>query len=100
MIPEIEMSLSRQGENRMMDAKPEESPKDPQDDQETGSLTFLTVVMSTLAAAIGVQSKANKERDFKHGSAGPFIVAGLIFTALFVGTLVLVVRFVLSAAGA
>ena len=55
--------------------------------------------MSILAAAIGVQSKANKERDFKHGSPGAFIVAGLIFTALFVGALVLVVRFVLSAAG-
>lgn len=84
----------------MSDAKPEEGRKDSQDGQESGSLTFLSVVMSTLAAAIGVQSKANKERDFKHGSAGPFIVAGLIFTALFVGTLVLVVRFVLSAAGA
>lgn len=63
-----------------------------------GSLTFMNIVMSTLAAAIGVQSKANKERDFKHGSAGPFIVAGLIFTALFVGTLVLIVRWVLSSA--
>jgi L-aminopeptidase/D-esterase-like protein len=65
---------------------------------EGGSLTFMNIVMSTLAAAIGVQSKANKERDFKHGSAGPFIVAGLIFTALFVGTLVLIVRWVLSSA--
>ena len=65
---------------------------------EGGSLTFMSIVMSTLAAAIGVQSKANKERDFKHGSAGPFILAGLIFTALFVGTLVLIVRWVLSAA--
>lgn len=84
----------------MTDAKPEESAKDPQEGKDRGSLTFFSVVMSTLAAAIGVQSKANKERDFKHGSAGPFIVAGLIFTALFVGTLVLIVRFVLSAAGA
>jgi L-aminopeptidase/D-esterase-like protein len=67
---------------------------------EGGSLTFMNIVMSTLAAAIGVQSKANKERDFKHGSAGPFIVAGLIFTALFVGTLVLIVRWVLSSATA
>jgi hypothetical protein len=82
----------------MTEAKPESNQEDRKDDQ--APLTFMSVVLSTLAAAIGVQSKANKERDFKHGSAGPFIVAGLIFTALFVGTLVLVVRFVLSAAGA
>jgi hypothetical protein len=82
----------------MTEAKPESNQEDRKDDQTP--LTFMSVVLSTLAAAIGVQSKANKERDFKHGSAGPFIVAGLIFTALFVGTLVLVVRFVLSAAGA
>lgn len=82
----------------MSDAKPEGGPEAQHEEQ--GTLTFFSVVMSTLAAAIGVQSKANKERDFKHGSAGPFIVAGLVFTALFVGTLVLIVRFVLSAAGA
>jgi len=28
---------------------------------------FWAVVQSVLAAFIGVQSKANKERDFKHG---------------------------------
>lgn len=82
----------------MTEAKPESNQEDQKGDQ--APLTFVSVVMSTLAAAIGVQSKANKERDFKHGSAGPFIVAGLIFTALFVATLVLIVRFVLSAAGA
>lgn len=83
----------RGSEARTSDAKPEGGGEDK------GSLTFSSVVMSTLAAAIGVQSKANKERDFKHGSPGAFIVAGLIFTALFVGALVLVVRFVLSATG-
>lgn len=77
----------------MSDAKPEGGGEDK------GSLTFSSVAMSILAAAIGVQSKANKERDFKHGSPGAFIVAGLLFTALFVGALVLVVRFVLSATG-
>lgn len=84
----------------MTEGKPEDSAQNRQEGQAPESLTFLSVVMSTLAAAIGVQSKANKERDFKHGSAGPFIVAGLVFTALFVGTLVLIVRFVLNAAGA
>jgi hypothetical protein len=48
-------------------------------------------VQSTLAAAIGVQSKENRERDFEAGNAGTFIVAGVLFTVLFVATIVVVV---------
>ena len=59
-------------------------------------ISFWTIVVSTLGAAIGVQSKANKERDFASGRVAPFIVAGLIFTGLFVVTLVAVVQLVLS----
>ncbi len=61
-------------------------------------ISFWSIVMSTLAAAIGVQSKANKERDFASGKVAPFIVAGLIFTALFVVVLVIVVRLVIGLA--
>lgn len=72
---------------------------DPQDHESPrDEVSFWTIVLSTLAAAIGVQSRANKERDFSHGRAGPFIVAGLIFTVLFVLVLVAVVRLVLQAA--
>ena len=52
---------------------------------------ILRVVQSTLAAAIGVQSKKNRERDFEEGTAGTFIVAGILFTVLFVATIVVVV---------
>ena len=52
---------------------------------------LLRVVKSTLAAAIGVQSKENRERDFEEGNAGTFIVAGVLFTVLFVATIVVVV---------
>ena len=41
----------------------------------------LQIIQSTLAAAIGVQSKKNRERDFQEGNAGTFIAAGIIFTA-------------------
>lgn len=61
---------------------------------------FGQVVLSTLAAAIGVQSSKNRERDFKGGSIKTYIVAGIIFTALFVLTLVLVVKTVLGNMGA
>ena len=52
---------------------------------------LLRVVQSTLAAAIGVQSKENRECDFEEGNAGTFIVAGVLFTVLFVATIVVVV---------
>lgn len=61
--------------------------------------SFGQVVLSTLAAAIGVQSSKNRERDFKGGSIKTYIAAGIIFTALFVLTLVLVVKTVLSNMG-
>ena len=58
--------------------------------------SFGQVVLSTLAAAIGVQSNKNRERDFKGGSIKAYVAAGMVFTALFVITLVLVVKIVLG----
>ena len=59
-------------------------------------LNPLQVIGSVLAAAFGVQSSRNRERDFKEGKFVTFIVAGLVFTALFVGTVYLVVSTVLE----
>ena len=59
-------------------------------------LNPLQVVGSVLAAGFGVQSSKNRERDFKQGSFGTFIAAGIIFTILFVGAVYLVVSTVLS----
>lgn len=56
----------------------------------------LRIIKSTLAAAIGVQSKRNRERDFEEGNAGTFIAAGIIFTALFIATVMTVVQLVLA----
>jgi len=53
---------------------------------------------SVLAAAFGVQSRKNRERDFKHGKARNFIVAGIVFTVLFIGVVTLVVNVVLKQA--
>ena len=58
-----------------------------------GSKT-LRIIQSTLAAAIGVQSKENRERDFQEGNAGTFIAAGIIFTVLFIATVMTVVQLV------
>ena len=59
-------------------------------------LGFLQVIGSVLAAGLGVQSSRNRERDFQQGRAGIFIVAGLIFTALFIGGVYTVVSVVLA----
>lgn len=58
---------------------------------------FWSVVQSVLAAGIGVQSKANKERDFNHGKPLHFIVGGLIGTALFVTLVWLFVQYLIHA---
>jgi len=59
---------------------------------------FWSVVQSILAAFIGVQSKANKERDFKHGKPIHFIVGGLLGTAIFIFCIWMVVQYFLSTA--
>ncbi len=69
---------------------------DKDSQEEKTSLNPLQVVGSVLAAAFGVQSSKNRERDFKQGSFGVFIAAGIVFTVLFVGTVYLVVTTVLS----
>lgn len=59
---------------------------------------FWSVVISTIAAAFGVQSRQNQERDFQHGNIWVFIVSGLVFTVLFVLAVYLLVQTVLSTA--
>ncbi len=56
----------------------------------------FAVISSVLAAGFGVQSSKNRERDFKHGKASTFFIAGVIFTVLFVLTLYSVVTMVIS----
>ncbi len=73
---------------------------DVQVDEESGEeekpLTFLEILGSTFAAAVGVQSKENRARDFSRGKPIQFIMAGVVFAALFVLVLVFAVRLVLS----
>ena len=58
--------------------------KNPPNRSPDDKMTLLQVAQSVLAAAFGVQSSRNRERDFKHGSARTFILAGLAGTVLFV----------------
>jgi len=72
---------------------------DPAGEPKPRRLGPLQVIGSVLAAALGVQSSKNRERDFKHGRIGVFITAGVLFTLLFIGTVVTVVLLVVSSAG-
>ena len=71
----------------MKDHKPDQKP------------TLMQVIGSVLAAAVGIQSRKNRERDFKHGKASSFVIAGALFAVLFVITVFSVVHFVLMRAG-
>jgi len=65
------------------------------DRDDEAQLTFWQLLKSTLSAFIGVQSNANRERDFKHGKVSHFIWMGLLFGLVFVLTLLGVVQLVL-----
>jgi hypothetical protein len=44
---------------------------------------WVLAIWSVMASFLGVQSNANRERDFEHGRLSVFIVAGLLMTLIF-----------------
>jgi uncharacterized membrane protein len=68
-------------------------------DEQPVKIGFWQLAKSTLSAFIGVQSNANRERDFSHGKISHFIWMGLLFGLVFVLTIVGVVQLVLHFAG-
>ena len=72
-----------------------ESHMDKENEKQEKPPTAIEVGLSVIAAAFGVQSSKNRERDFSRGNPLVFIMAGLIFTVLFVLTIVGVVYLVL-----
>lgn len=56
---------------------------------------FRQVLLSTLAAALGVQSQRNRERDFGSGNIAVYLLAGALFTCLFIVVMVLIVKTIL-----
>lgn len=70
-----------------------------EDDDKNIRISFGQLLLSTMSAFIGVQSNANRERDFKYGRISHFILIGLLFGLVFILTLVSVVKIVISVAG-
>ncbi|MFL0798468.1 MAG: DUF2970 domain-containing protein [Cellvibrionaceae bacterium] len=82
--------------------------KDPiKQEQEENSLSnntrekppLLSVMGSVLAAAFGVQSSKNRERDFSGGGLWSYVLVGVLFTVIFVLTVVFLVKAILKNAG-
>ena len=59
-------------------------------------LSFFALFTSVMSAFIGVQSNANRERDFSKGKPSHFIFIGLFFGLAFILTLVGVVKLVMA----
>ena len=62
-------------------------------------LSFGQLLKSTFFAFLGVQSNANRERDFTQGRMSHFIWMGLLFGVVFVLTIIGVVQLVLHFTG-
>lgn len=64
--------------------------------EEQKSPGIFSVILSVLAAMIGVQSDKNRDRDFKQGKLGNYIFIGIIMVAIFVFTLIAIVNNILE----
>ena len=79
--------------------KESDQPENGSDQPTKEDLTLLQLLGSALAAAFGVQSSKNRERDFSRGKPMQFIIIGVVLTALFVLVVVGAVNLVLSSIG-
>ena len=70
-----------------------------QSGKKKSGISPLSFMGSLLAGWFGVQSEANRERDFEHGKFSHFIIGGIIFAILFVLIVVMIVQIVLRTAG-
>ena len=67
-------------------------------DEHKSSVGFWDTVKSVFAAFFGVQSEANRARDFKQGNPVHFILIALVATVVFVLVMWGVVSLILGAA--
>lgn len=54
--------------------------------------SWANVLMSTLAAFIGVQSDKNRQRDFQQKSIVPFMLVGTVLATLFIVGLIAIAK--------
>lgn len=59
---------------------------------QTKKPTLLQVMKSVAASAFGVQSEANRQKDFTQSSFLPYVLTGIFFVAVFIALLMLIVQ--------
>lgn len=55
--------------------------------------TWWNIIVSGLAALIGVQSEKARIRDFSQNKVWPYILVGIVLTTLFILAIVIIARF-------
>ncbi len=75
-------------------ADTEQQHEERETETEEKAPNLLQVMGSVFAAFFGVQSRKNKERDFKHGNHKVFIAVGIIMTFIFLAVVISVVQMV------
>ena len=78
-----------------------ESPKpenENNDENQQRSPGPLSIIQSVIAAAFGVQSEKKRQQDFQQGKPGDYILYGIIFTVIFIVTLIMVVNHIVDSA--
>lgn len=76
------------------------TPPETAPNQNTGQGTgFFSMIKSIAGGMFGVQSEAQREKDFQQGSATQFIIGGIIFTLIFIFTILYFVNSALESAG-
>lgn len=63
---------------------------------ETEKPGLFAVILSVLAALFGVQTEANRKRDFSSGNPLPYIIVFIVLLVLFVFAMVGLVGLVIS----
>ncbi len=63
---------------------------------EKREVTFLTILGSVFASFFGVQSNANRKRDFESGKFWHFFAAGLIFVMVLLTCIWLAVQYLIA----
>jgi uncharacterized membrane protein YidH (DUF202 family) len=66
--------------------------------KEPKPIGFFSIILSVLAAMIGIQSEENRKRDFEEGQIGNYIFVGIIVVIIFVFTLISIVNNILEEA--
>lgn len=70
----------------------------PDKQDNPAEVAFFSLIQSACAAFFGVQSEANRRRDFESGKFRHFVIAGVVFVLISAGLVWGAVRILLATA--